>query len=102
MYPAKDRVVYEAWLDELATAAAELDLDEEARSIATDLFLHDVPSADRSKRAVAGASLYAAALITGQERSQGAVAAAVGTSRVSVQQRWKQRLRVAGLEAPSW
>jgi len=102
VYPARDRVVHAAWIEELATAADTLDLDEEAQSVAVDLFLHDVPAADRSKRAVAGASLYAAALITGQERSQGSVAAALGTSRVSVQQRWKQRLRVAGFDPPSW
>jgi len=102
VYPARDRVVHEAWIEELATAADALDLDEEARSVAVDLFLQDVPTADRSKRAVAGASLYAAALITGQERSQGRVASVLETSRVSVQQRWKQRLRVAGFDPPSW
>jgi transcription initiation factor TFIIIB Brf1 subunit/transcription initiation factor TFIIB len=58
--------------------------------------------ADRSKRATVAASLYAGALIAGNRRSQSAVADAVGVSRLTVQNRWKDLLEAAGLEPPKW
>jgi transcription initiation factor TFIIIB Brf1 subunit/transcription initiation factor TFIIB len=67
-----------------------------------DLFLSHVPDADRSKPAVAAASLYAGALVAGEERSQSAVADAMDVTRLSVQTRWKDLLRDAGFEPPSW
>ncbi len=102
MYPASDRVEHEPWLNKLTEAAEQLALDAEARSVAAELFLLDVPATDRSKKAALAASLYAGALVSGDERSQGQVADAVGVSRVSVQQHWKQRLRAAGFSPPSW
>ena len=102
MYSARDRVANEAWLTRIERAADRLELGSEARSVATDLFLSEVPEEDRSKRAVAAASLYAGALIAGEERSQSRVADAMGVSRLSVQQNWKPVLESAGFRPPSW
>lgn len=102
MYRARDQVANERWLAELEHTAETLDLGTAARERATDLFLSTVPAEDRSKRAVLAASLYAGALIAGDRRSQGAVAEAVGVSRLTVQKRWKPLLEEAGLEPPTW
>lgn len=102
MYRASDRVANEEWLDRLSDAGDSLDLDEETMSTAVDLFLTHVPEADRSKPATAAASLYAAALISGDERSQSAVAEAMEVTRLSVQQHWKPILESAGFKPPSW
>lgn len=100
MHRAGDRVKYEQWLTRLDAAADQLSLDDETRSIAVDMFLADVPSAAEQKRTALAASLYASTRITGVDRSQRAVADAAGVSRLSVQQQWKQRLRLAGFETP--
>lgn len=96
----------ESWLAELQQAADRLDLETAARSRAADLFLSTVSDAedpeDRSKRAVAAASLYAGSLIESDQRSQQAVADAIGVSRLTIQQRWKTVLEEAGLQPPSW
>lgn len=106
MYRARDQVENESWLAELQQAADRLKLETGARSRAADLFLSTVSSADdpeeRSKRAVAAASLYAGSLIEGDQRSQQAVADAIGVSRLTIQQRWKTVLEEAGLQPPSW
>ncbi len=102
MYRARDQVANERWLAELERAAETLDLASTARERATDLFLSTVPAEKRSKRAVLAASLYAGALIAGDKRSQGAVADAVGVSRLTVQKRWKPLLEEAGLQPPTW
>lgn len=98
MYRARDRVENEEWVAELEAAADRLDLDEAA----TDLFLSTVPEAERSKRAAVAASLYAGALIAGDRHSQSAVADAVDVARLTVQNRWRDLLREAGLEPPAW
>jgi transcription initiation factor TFIIIB Brf1 subunit/transcription initiation factor TFIIB len=102
MYRASDRVANEQWLAELEEAAASLDLAEATSARGADLFLSSVPEDDRSKRPVLAASLYVATLAEGERRSQQAVADAVGVSRLSVQQRWKELLEDAGLEPPGW
>ncbi len=102
MYSARDRVEYEPWLKELEGIADRLELSEEARSCAVDLFLMDVPEVDRSKQAVLAASLYAGSLVAGDGRTQGTVADAADVSRLSIQSRWKERLEAAGLEPPRW
>jgi transcription initiation factor TFIIIB Brf1 subunit/transcription initiation factor TFIIB len=102
MYRASDRVDNAAWIERLDDACATLDLNEEALSTATDLFLSRAPEDDRGKRVAAAASLYAAALIRGQERSQSAVADAMDVSRLSVQKRWKPILEDAGFSPPTW
>jgi len=102
VYRASDEVANEQWLEDLEAAADRLDLDAEARSRATDVFLSTLPDSDRSKRATLAAAVYVGALVAGDQRSQGAVADAVGVSRLSVQNRWKDVLEAAGLEAPSW
>lgn len=102
VYRASDRVQNERWLSALGRAADELDLGSDTRSIAEDLFLSTVPDEDRSKPAVIAASLYAGGLIAGDRRSQGAVAAAAGVSRLTVQNRWKPLLEEAGLDPPTW
>ncbi|WP_338729217.1 transcription initiation factor IIB family protein [Haladaptatus sp. DJG-WS-42] len=102
MYRARDQVENEAWLAKLEQAADRLSLGTEARSRAKDLFLSTVPEKDRSKPAVIAASLYAGALIAGDERSQGDVADAVGVARLTIQQRWKSLLEEAGLRPPGW
>ena len=111
MYRASDRLDNDEWLGELDRASERLSLDAETRSFAADLFLSSVsannsspnrPTEDRSKRAVLAASLYAGSLIAGEQRSQGAVAEAVGVARLTIQQRWKELLEDAGLQPPSW
>lgn len=102
VYRARDQVENEEWLATIDAAAERLDLGGDAKSRAVDLFLSSVPSQERSKRATAAASLYAAALIAGDRRSQSEVADAAGVSRITVQQRWKDLLEEAGLEAPDW
>ena len=106
VYRARDQVENEEWLARLQQAADRLDLDTASRSRAADLFLTTVAETkateDRSKRAVAAASLYAGSLIEGDQRSQQAVADAVGVARLTIQQRWKSILEEAGLEPPSW
>ncbi|WP_435073474.1 transcription initiation factor IIB family protein [Halorubrum sp. HHNYT27] len=102
MYRASDRVDNAAWIERLDDACATLDLDDEALSTATDLFLSRAPDDERGKRVAAAGSLYAAALIRGQERSQSAVADAMGVSRLSVQKRWKPILKDAGFSPPTW
>ncbi|WP_323172563.1 transcription initiation factor IIB family protein [Natrialba sp. PRR66] len=102
MHSARDRIEYDSWLTELEQIADRLDLSSDARSCATELFLGDVPSDDRSKRAVLAASIYAGSLVAGDGRTQGAVADAADVSRLSIQTRWKDRLAAAGLEPPSW
>ena len=102
MYRARDRVDNDEWLAKLQRAADSLDLDEHARSVAEDLFLSTAPDADRSKQATMAASLYAAGLVAGDQRSQGAVAEAADVSRLTIQGRWKDLLEEAGLEPPGW
>ncbi|WP_335998615.1 transcription initiation factor IIB family protein [Halorientalis halophila] len=102
MYRASDEVEHAEWLAELEAAADRLDLDDAVRSRAADLFLSTVPADDRSKRAAIAASLYVATLVGGDRRAQGEVADAVGVSRLSVQQRWKDLLEETGLDAPDW
>ncbi|WP_248897037.1 transcription initiation factor IIB family protein [Haloplanus halobius] len=102
MYRARDRIDNEEWVARLTRAADSLELGAEARSNAVDLFLSNVPDEERSKPAVAAASLYAGALIAGDERSQGAAAAAMDVTRLSVQQRWKALLEESGFRAPEW
>jgi transcription initiation factor TFIIIB Brf1 subunit/transcription initiation factor TFIIB len=102
MYRAKDQVANERWLARIDAAADRLELGSRARSYASDLFLSHVPDRDRSKPAVAAASLYAGALIAGEERSQVAVADAMDVTRLSIQTRWKTLLEDAGFEPPTW
>lgn len=102
MYRARDRVENEEWLAEIRRGAEALDLGGEAKSNAADIFLANVPDRERSKPAIAAASLYAGALIAGEERSQASVAEAMGVTRLSVHNHWKELLREAGFEAPTW
>jgi transcription initiation factor TFIIIB Brf1 subunit/transcription initiation factor TFIIB len=102
VYRASDEVANEAHLEVLQEAADRLDLGTDARSRAADLFLSTLPESDRSKRATLAAALYVGALVAGDQRSQGEVAEAVGVSRLSVQQHWKELLDAAGLDAPDW
>ncbi|WP_435115472.1 transcription initiation factor IIB family protein [Halolamina sp. C58] len=102
MYSARDRVEQEEWLAEMDRAADSLELGADAKSTAEDLFLSNVPESERSKPAVAAAALYAATLLSGEERAQTAVADAMDVSRLSVQQRWKPLLEEAGFRPPTW
>jgi transcription initiation factor TFIIIB Brf1 subunit/transcription initiation factor TFIIB len=102
VYRARDRIEHAAWIDRIDAGAERLDLGDEARANAVDLFLSDVPDDDRSKPAAAAASLYAGALLAGEQRSQGVVADRMGVSRPSVQERWKGRLADAGFDVPDW
>jgi transcription initiation factor TFIIIB Brf1 subunit/transcription initiation factor TFIIB len=102
MYRARDRVDNESWLNRIERGADRLGLGSDARSVAADLFLSEIPETDRSKPAVAAASLYAGALIAGDQRPQSSVADAMDVSRISVQQHWKPILESAGFQPPSW
>jgi hypothetical protein len=102
MYRARDERDNAEWLADLEAAADRLELGTDARSCARDVFLTGVPERDRSKPAAVAAALYVGALVAGDQRSQGTVADAVGVSRLAVQQRWKDLLDAAGLDAPEW
>jgi len=102
VYRASDELDNAEWLAALETAADRLELETDARTHAREVFLSTVPDAERSKRAKLAASIYVGALIAGEQRSQQAVADAVGVSRMSVQQHWKEQLEATGLEAPDW
>lgn len=102
VYRARDERDNAEWLATLDEAADRLDLGDEARSRARDVFLSGVPDSERSKRATLAAALYVGALVAGEQRSQGAVADAAGASRLSVQQHWKDLLEATGLESPDW
>lgn len=102
MYRASDERAQEEWLAELEEAADRLGMGSSARSRAADVFLSTVPEEDRSKRATLATSLYVGALAEGERRTQGEVADAVGVSRLTVQNRWKDLMRAAGLEPPGW
>jgi len=102
VYRARDAVANEEWIAAIEEASERLDLGTEARSRAVDLFLTNTPDSERSKRAVLAASVYVAALTTGEQRSQGSVADATGVSRLAIQTRWKEILESAGFDAPEW
>jgi len=104
VYRAGDRVRNEEWVTRLEEAADRLELGTAARSRARDLFLSTATETDRprSKRAAVAAAIYAATLLEGDRRSQAAVADAVGVSRLTVQQRWKDLVAAAGLDPPEW
>jgi transcription initiation factor TFIIIB Brf1 subunit/transcription initiation factor TFIIB len=102
MYRARDQVDNEAWLEELEAVAERLEFDSGTRSRAVDLFLSNVPENDRSKQAVLATSLYVASLTAGDSRTQTEIAEAAGVTRLTIQQRWKEILESAGLDAPDW
>ncbi|MFC6721939.1 transcription initiation factor IIB family protein [Halobacteriaceae bacterium SHR40] len=102
MYRASDEVDNADWLETLEQAADRLDLGTDARSHAREVFLSTVPESERSKQAKLASSLYVGALIAGDQRSQTKVADAVGVSRLSVQQHWKEQLKETGLQPPGW
>ena len=102
MYPARAHLEERRWVQRIEAAATQLEVSESAEAAAVDLFLSQLPTKDRSKPALVAASLYAGCLIRGDARSQGAVAEAVGVSRLSVQQRWKPLLEQAGFDPPGW
>lgn len=102
MYRAGDELDQKRWIEELEAVADTLDLDAEARTTAKDLFLSAVPSDERSKPAAVAASIYAGALIAGDQRTQTAVADAADVSRLVIQDRWKGLLEDAGFDPPSW
>lgn len=102
MYRASDEREHADWLKHLEAAADRLNLGTGARSRARDVFLLTVEEADGSKQTTLATSLYVGALVAGEEQSQQTVADAVGVSRLSIQQRWKDQLRAAGLEPPDW
>jgi len=102
VYRASDELEHADWLTDLERAADRLELGSQARSAARDVFLSTVPEPERSKQPALASALYVGALVAGQQRTQGDVAEAVGVSRLAVQQRWKEQLESAGLEAPDW
>lgn len=102
MYRASDERENADLLAQLEAAADRLDLGTAARSRARDVFLSTVPGEGCSKQTTLAASLYVGGLVAGDERSQQSVANAVGVSRLSVQQHWKDQLEAAGLDPPGW
>ncbi|WP_330632182.1 cyclin family protein [Halocatena halophila] len=102
MYRAREQLENDRWIADIERGAKQLSLSSATVSRAVDLFLSTVPEDNRSKRACAAASLYAGALITGERRSQSAVADAMDVARLTVQQRWKTLIEDAGLKPPRW
>ncbi|APE95026.1 transcription initiation factor IIB family protein [Halodesulfurarchaeum formicicum] len=102
MYRAGTERAEEANLAALEQVADRLELDSQARSAARELYLSQLPAPDRSKPGLRAASLYAGSLIAGDQRSQTAVADAGDVARLTIQQQWRELLRDAGFEPPSW
>ena len=102
MYRAGDEVDQQEWLAELDSVASRLELGSSTKTTARDIFLGSLPDEECSKQPVLAASIYAAALIEGDQREQTAVAEAAGVSRLSIQKRWKDLLETNGFRAPSW
>ncbi|QZA88798.1 transcription initiation factor IIB family protein [Salinarchaeum sp. IM2453] len=102
MYRARDQVEHQQWIERLESAVNELGFSEQAYTTAVDLFLADVPEEDESKPTALAASLYAGALIAEENPSQTEVADACDVARLSVQQYWKERIKIAGLTPPAW
>ena len=102
MYRASDRVANKRWLNKIQSAATELNLEHRTVSNAEDMFLSQLPTKERSKQAAAAASLYAGALVAGEQRTQTRVANEMNVTRLSVQQRWKSILDEAGFNTPNW
>ena len=102
MHRASDRLEEEEALSILESRMDGLGLESDVMSIATDLYLSELPLDERSKPPALAASCYTAALISGDERSQSEVATAFEVSRLAVQQRWKTMLTESGFTAPEW
>ncbi len=102
MYRAREQLENDQWIADIERGAEQLSLSNATVTRAVDLFLSTVPEENRSKRASAAASLYAGALITGERRSQSAVADAMDVARLTIQQRWKALIEDAGLNPPRW
>ncbi|MFW5921733.1 MAG: transcription initiation factor IIB family protein [Halodesulfurarchaeum sp.] len=102
MYRAGTERAEESTLAALDRVAARLELGPQARSAARELFLSQLPIEERSKDALLATSVYAGALIAGDQRSQTAVAEAADVSRLTIQSRWRPLLEAAGFETPTW
>ena len=102
MYRAGAERDEEDSLAALQAVADRLDLDSEARSVAQELYLSQLPATERSKDGLLAASVYAGSLVAGDQRSQTAVAEAAGVSRLTVQSKWRNLLEEAGFEPPAW
>ncbi|MFB6086501.1 MAG: transcription initiation factor IIB family protein [Halodesulfurarchaeum sp.] len=102
MYRAGTERAEQSTLAALDQIADRLELSAQARSVAQELFLSQLPVEKRSKDALLATSIYAGALIAGDQRSQIAVAEAAGVSRPTVQSRWRPLLEKAGFETPTW
>ncbi|MDZ7850586.1 MAG: transcription initiation factor IIB family protein [Halodesulfurarchaeum sp.] len=102
MYRAGTERAEQSTLAALDRVSERLDLDTTARSAARELFLSQLPVEERSKDALLATSIYAGALIAGDQRSQTAVADAADVSRLTIQSRWRPLLEKAGFETPSW
>lgn len=102
MKRASERSAHRSELARLADTASALDLPEETISLAQELYLLSTPVGDRSVDATLAVSCYAAALVTGHQRPQTAVAEAFDVSRLSIQSRWRDQLELVGLEPPEW
>ena len=102
MYRAGTERAEAETLAALDRVAERLELSADARSVAHELFLSQLPIPERSTDAHLATSVYAGSLIAGDQRSQMEVAEAAGVSRLTIQARWRDLLEDAGFETPSW
>tara|TARA_B100001013_G_scaffold273620_1_gene174261 strand:+ start:153 stop:497 length:345 start_codon:yes stop_codon:yes gene_type:complete len=102
VHTAKDHVEQSEWISEIDRVANELNLGVRAKSYAVEIYLSDIPEMERSKPAAIATGIYVGSLIAGEERSQQEIADKTGVSRLTIQGRWKDTLKIAGFDPPSW
>ena len=102
MHKAKDHVEQSEWISEIDRVAKELNLGARAKSYAVEIYLSDIPEKERSKPAAIATGIYVGSLIAGEERSQQEIAEKMGVARLAIQGRWKETLKTAGFDPPSW
>jgi len=102
VHKAKDHVEQSEWISEIGRVAKELNLSARTKSYAVEIYLSNIPEKDRSKPAAIATGIYVGSLIAGEERSQQEIAEKMGVSRLAIQGRWKETLKTAGFDPPSW
>ena len=102
MYKARDHIKQSKWISEIERVAMELDLGQNTKSYAIEIYLYNIPEKDRSKPAAVATGIYVGALIAGEERSQQEIADAMNVSRLTIQSRWKNTLEISGFKPPTW
>jgi len=102
VHKAKDHVEQSEWISEIGRVAKELNLSARTKSYAVEIYLSNIPEKDRSKPPAIATWIYVGSVIAGEEWSQQEIAEKMGVARVAIQRRWKETLKTAGFDPPSW